>query len=31
MLMYRRYPDNLFTVSDQRKAALMAAFQSHGE
>jgi spermidine synthase len=31
MLMYRRYPDNLFTVSDQRRAALAAAFQSHGE
>ena len=25
MLTYRRYPENLFVVSDQRKPALMAA------
>jgi spermidine synthase len=31
MMMYRRYPDNLFAVSDQRKEALMAAFQTRGE
>ncbi len=28
MLTYRQYPDNLFAVSSQRKAAMMAAFQS---
>jgi spermidine synthase len=31
MLTYRRYPDNLFVVSDRLKPALMAAFASHGE
>jgi spermidine synthase len=31
MLAYRRYPENLFVVSDQLRAALMSAFQSHGE
>jgi spermidine synthase len=31
MLQYRRYPANLFVVSDQRKEALMAAFQTRGE
>jgi len=30
MLEYRSYPDNLFTVSDERKGAMMAAFQTHG-
>ncbi len=31
MMMYRRYPENLFVVSEQRRAALMAAFQTRGE
>jgi len=31
MRMYRRYPDNLFTVSDQRKAAMMTAFEARGQ
>jgi spermidine synthase len=31
MLTYRRYPENLFVVSDRLKADLMAAFASHGE
>jgi spermidine synthase len=31
MLNYRRYPDNLFTVSDQRKMAMMTAFQTRGQ
>jgi len=31
MLQYRRYPDNLFVVSDRRREALMAAFQTRGE
>jgi spermidine synthase len=31
MLMYRRYPDNLFAVSDQRKAAMTTAFDAHGQ
>jgi spermidine synthase len=30
MLMYRHYPDNLFAVSDQRKAAMMTAFEARG-
>ena len=28
MLTYRRYPENLFVVSDQRRPALMAAFEA---
>jgi len=31
MLSFRRYPDNLFVVSEQRRDALMSAFASHGE
>jgi hypothetical protein len=31
MLDYRRYPDNLFAVSDQRKMAMMTAFQTRGQ
>ena len=31
MLTYRRFPDNLFVVSDRLRPALEAAFQSHGE
>jgi len=31
MLIYRRYPDNLFAVSDQRKLAMMTSFQSRGQ
>jgi spermidine synthase len=27
MLTHRRYPENLFVVSDQRRPALMAALQ----
>jgi spermidine synthase len=30
MLMYRHYPVNLFAVSDQRKAAMMTAFEARG-
>ena len=30
MLDYRRYPENLFVVSDQRKMAMMSAFQNRG-
>ncbi|MGP8259561.1 MAG: fused MFS/spermidine synthase [Acidobacteriaceae bacterium] len=31
MLLYRRYPYNLFTVSGQRSAAMMTAFQSRSQ
>jgi spermidine synthase len=31
MLTYRRYPENLFVVSDRLRPDLMAAFASHGE
>jgi spermidine synthase len=31
MLMYRQYPYNLFAVSDQRRAAMMTAFNNRGE
>jgi spermidine synthase len=31
MLRYRRFPENLFAVSDRLRGALESAFQSHGE
>jgi len=31
MLTYRRYPDDLFVVSGERRQAMMAAFDSHGQ
>jgi spermidine synthase len=31
MLLYRRYPYNLFAVSGQRKAAIMSAFNTRGQ
>ena len=31
MLTYRRFPENLFAVSDRLRGALEAAFASHGE
>jgi spermidine synthase len=31
MLNYRRFPEDLFVVSDARRAQLMAAFDSHGQ
>ena len=31
MLLYRNYPYNLFAVSDQRKTAMMSAFNTRGQ
>jgi len=31
MMPFRRYPDSLFTVSDQRREMMMSSFASHGQ